>query len=102
MIFQSLRKGIVASLKGAGDGPAFLLDSLSLIKCILCPILRSVSVQLLTPKEKSDLLHVVAVMADLGLAYTQLKSVDGTYNYQMTPDIEHLSTFDGQDNFIGF
>ena len=82
-------------MKGAGDGPSFLLDSLSLIKCILCPILRSVSIQLLTPKEKADLLHVVEVMADLGLAYTQLKAVDGTYQYQMEPDIEHLSCFDG-------
>lgn len=34
-------------------------------------------------------------MADLGLSYSQLKSIDGTYQYQLEPDINQLCNFKG-------
>lgn len=34
-------------------------------------------------------------MADFGLNYIQLKSTDGTYAYQLDPDIEQLGHFPG-------
>lgn len=46
-------------------------------------------------REKSDLTHTVEVMADFGLNYIQLKSTDGTYAYQLDPDIEQLGHFTG-------
>lgn len=50
MIFNSLKKGLLASLKGVGEGHVLLMDSICLIKYILSPQLRSVSLQLLSPK----------------------------------------------------
>ncbi|XP_001659131.2 chromosome transmission fidelity protein 18 homolog [Aedes aegypti] len=95
LILTGLRKGLSAQLKGIGEGPTVLLDTVPLLKRVLSPSLRSVSIQLLTPKEKSDLTHTVEVMADFGLNYIQLKSTDGTYAYQLDPDIEQLGNFPG-------
>ncbi|XP_065090752.1 chromosome transmission fidelity protein 18 homolog [Ochlerotatus camptorhynchus] len=95
LILTGLRKGLSAQLKGIGDGPTVLLDTVPLLKRVISPSLRSVSLQLLTPKEKSDLTHTVEVMADFGLNYIQLKSTEGTYQYQLDPDIEQLGNFPG-------
>ncbi|XP_058446411.1 chromosome transmission fidelity protein 18 homolog [Malaya genurostris] len=95
LILTGLRKGLSAHLKGIGEGPTVLLDTVPLLKRVINPALRSVSLQLLTPKEKSDLTHTVEVMADFGLNYIQLKSADGTYQYQMNPDIDLLGQFQG-------
>ncbi|CAO1315065.1 unnamed protein product [Diamesa serratosioi] len=94
MVLNTLKKGIASTMKGTGDGVSLLLDCVSLIKHIISPEIRSVSKQLLTEKEKSDLSHVVAVMADLGLVYTQLQSADSTYVYRIEPDLELLGEFD--------
>lgn len=40
--------------------------------------------------------HAVRVMVDLGLSYKQLLSPEGSYVYQIEPDIEHLSKFSGE------
>lgn len=48
-------------------------------------------------RERSDLRHTVEVMADLGLSYSQLKSLDGTYQYQLEPDINQLCNFKGDN-----
>lgn len=47
-------------------------------------------------RERADLRHAVEVMADLGLVYIQIKSTDGTYQYQMEPDIDVLGRFNGK------
>lgn len=36
--------------RGIGDGAAVLLDTLPLVRHVLCPQLRSVSLQLLSPR----------------------------------------------------
>uniref|UniRef100_A0A8D8CUF8 Chromosome transmission fidelity protein 18 homolog n=1 Tax=Culex pipiens TaxID=7175 RepID=A0A8D8CUF8_CULPI len=95
LILTGLRKGLSAHLKGIGEGPTVLLDTVPLLKRVISPSLRSVSLQLLTPKEKSDLTHTVEVMADFGLNYIQLKSAEGTYQYQLDPDLEQLGQFQG-------
>lgn len=46
-------------------------------------------------RERSDLQHTVQVMADLGLTYVQTKNADGTYQYQVEPDISYLFNFKG-------
>lgn len=35
-------------------------------------------------------------MADLGLTYTQIKSYEGTYSYQLEPDLDLLAKFPGK------
>ncbi|CAD7079095.1 unnamed protein product, partial [Hermetia illucens] len=95
MIFHALRRGISPGVMGIGSGHAILLDTVSLMKRVLSPNLRSVSLQLLTPKERYDLTHTVEAMADLGLVFTQTKVADGTYQYQLEPDLDALCQFPG-------
>jgi len=35
-------------------------------------------------------------MADLGIGYTQIKTADGTYQYQMEPNLELICYFEGK------
>lgn len=94
-IETSLRRGLLASTtRSIGDSTAILLDTVPLLRHVLCPQLRSVSLQLLSPRERDDLRHTVEVMVDLGLIYVQTKSADGTYQYQLEPNIQLLGTFD--------
>lgn len=94
-IETALRRGFTASSTcGIGSGAAVLLDTVPLLRHVLCPQLRSVSLQLLSPKERADLRHTVDVMVDLGLIYVQTKSADGTYQYQMEPNINMLGAFE--------
>lgn len=46
-------------------------------------------------RERADLRHAVAVMADLGLMYVQTKASDGTYQYHLDPDINLLGQYEG-------
>lgn len=50
LIQSSLRKGLCATTRGIGDGQAIIIDTIPLLRKILCPSLRSVSLQLLSPK----------------------------------------------------
>ncbi|XP_037047401.1 chromosome transmission fidelity protein 18 homolog [Bradysia coprophila] len=93
-IESSLKKGFCATTRGVGDGPCVILDTVSLLRKVISPSLRTVSVELLSPKERSDLKHAVDVMVDLGLTYIQIKSQDGTFQYRLEPDIEILCNFE--------
>uniref|UniRef100_A0A182K417 AAA+ ATPase domain-containing protein n=1 Tax=Anopheles christyi TaxID=43041 RepID=A0A182K417_9DIPT len=95
LIMTGLRKGLSAHLKGIGEGAALLIDTIPMLKRVINPSLRSVSLQLLSQKEKSDLTHTVEVMADFGLNYIQLKTPEGTYQYQLNPDLDQLCSFSG-------
>uniref|UniRef100_A0A6E8VY12 AAA domain-containing protein n=1 Tax=Anopheles coluzzii TaxID=1518534 RepID=A0A6E8VY12_ANOCL len=95
LIMTGLRKGLSAHLKGIGEGAAVLIDTIPMLKRVINPTLRSVSLQLLSQKEKSDLTHTVEVMADFGLNYIQLKTPEGTYQYQLNPDLDQLCSFGG-------
>lgn len=93
-ILAAVRKNLEATKRGIGDTPKLMnVDSLPLVKQILNPCLRSVSLHLLTPKEKTDVHDTVEIMADLGLSFIQLKTSDGTYQYQLEPDLESLTKF---------
>jgi len=50
MIMTSIRKGVSPTARGVGEGLCFILDTVAFIRYILNPSLRSVSLQLLTPK----------------------------------------------------
>lgn len=90
-IFSSLKKGIVSNIRGVGSGTELLVDSISLVKLIINPEIRSVSMHLLTEKEKLEIRHTVDIIADLGLTFNQLQGADGTYVYKTEPDIDYLS-----------
>lgn len=91
LVFGSLRKGIASGLRGIGSGCEMLMDSISLLKLIISPEIRAVSMHLLSEKEKVEMKHTVDIIADLGLTYNQLQASDGTFVYRVDPDIEYLS-----------
>uniref|UniRef100_A0A336M1C1 CSON006417 protein n=1 Tax=Culicoides sonorensis TaxID=179676 RepID=A0A336M1C1_CULSO len=93
-ILNALRKNLDVTKRGVGDSPkAINVDSLPLVKQILNPCLRSVSLHLLTAKEKTDVKDTVEIMADLGLSFIQLKTLEGNYKYQFEPDLESVAKF---------
>lgn len=94
-IFQAFRKGITTGMNGLGQGHVILVDTVPLLKRILSPQFRSMAVQLLSQRERNDLYHTVTVMVDLGLTYTQVKAAEGSYVYQMEPDLDALAQFPG-------
>lgn len=95
-IFGSLKKGIASNLRGIGTGTEMLMDSIGLLKLIISPELRSVSMHLLSEKEKAELKHTIDIITDLGLTFNQLQGPDRTYIYRFEPDIDFLGA-----NFSG-
>lgn len=93
MICGALRHGMSAKVKGVGEGAVILLDTVPLVRHILCPHIRSVSEHLLTRSEKSDLSHTINVMVDLGLTYTQVQLSEGKFRYSLEPDLDLIATF---------
>ncbi|XP_068151463.1 chromosome transmission fidelity protein 18 homolog [Drosophila tropicalis] len=94
-IYQAFRKGVSSTSLGVGQGNVLLLDTVPMLKRILSPQLRSVAVQLLSPKEQYDLRHTIEVMVDLGLTFMQVKSAEGHYVFQTEPDLDALANFPG-------
>ncbi|XP_031619161.1 chromosome transmission fidelity protein 18 homolog [Contarinia nasturtii] len=92
-IRASFVKSLSVMVRSLANSPTIISDAVASIRQIICPSLRSVSLQLLTPKERADLAHTVDVMVDLGLTYAQTKNPDGTYQYQLEPDINFLCNF---------
>lgn len=90
-IFGSLRKGINCHVRGIGVGSEVMVDTVNLLKIIINPEIRSVSMHLLSQKEKQELQHTVEVIADFNLTLVQLQASDGTFTYRAEPDIDHFS-----------
>ncbi|XP_055837537.1 chromosome transmission fidelity protein 18 homolog [Episyrphus balteatus] len=104
-LFQSFRKGICCGSVGIGQGKVILVETVPMLKRILSPKMRTVAVQLLSEKEKEEFTHTINIMVDLGLTYTQVRISEGTYNYQVEPDLDTLAQFPGcpgiQVNYLG-
>ncbi|KAG5674297.1 hypothetical protein PVAND_004275 [Polypedilum vanderplanki] len=89
-ISVSLKKMLSPPLLGFRSGHTLQLDILSLLKIIINPEIRPVSMHLLSQKEKTELQHTVEIIADFGLTFVQFQSNDGTYVYKCDPDIDHF------------
>uniref|UniRef100_A0A1B6LVK8 AAA+ ATPase domain-containing protein n=1 Tax=Graphocephala atropunctata TaxID=36148 RepID=A0A1B6LVK8_9HEMI len=72
-----------------------VLDTLPLILEVIVPNLRPVSLALYSSKEKEELLHVISVMIDYNLTYTQERTQDGNFVFNLDPNVEEVSRFDG-------
>ena len=77
---------LTASQKSCGiDKLTLVLDIAPLLPEILTPRLRSVSSHLYSPKEKSELMHLINVMLDYGLTLIQEKKPEGGFEYHLEP-----------------
>ncbi|XP_057324055.1 chromosome transmission fidelity protein 18 homolog isoform X2 [Microplitis mediator] len=70
-----------------------ILDLAPLSFELLTPRLRSVATNLYTPKEKSDLEHLIDIMLSLGLTFVQDKKEDGSMDYVIDPDLFEIGIF---------
>ncbi|XP_001603491.2 chromosome transmission fidelity protein 18 homolog [Nasonia vitripennis] len=77
------------------DMDTLVTDVLPFLPDIISPRLRSVNVQLYSPKEKAELEKLVNVMLDFGLSFVQEKRPEGGYEYLIDPNIWDIGTFPG-------
>jgi chromosome transmission fidelity protein 18 len=95
-ILNELMQGMVPLVRVHANAAQLVFDTLSLLLQILVPTLRPVSMQLYSAREKEELNHVISVMIDYNLNYVQERTQEGTYVYNLDPNIEDLTLFPGQ------
>ncbi|KAK6628422.1 hypothetical protein RUM43_002234 [Polyplax serrata] len=92
-ILSDVARGLNPSLRACNQKKSLLFDSLPLMDIILKPPLRPVNPTLFNEGEKKDFKHLIDVMVDFNFNYIQQRAVDGTYSYQLDPNIEELIKF---------
>ncbi|KAG8187461.1 hypothetical protein JTE90_009531 [Oedothorax gibbosus] len=89
----SVIKDMISSLKTFLNPSLLLLDVFPFLTEIIKPNLRPVNTQLYSAREKGELRRVIELMLAFKLNYHQERSLDGTYNYILDPNIEELIRF---------
>lgn len=90
---SSLIKDITTSLKTFLSPVILLTDVFPFLVEIIKPNLRPVNSQLYSEREKNELRRVIELMLAFNLTYHQERSLEGTYNYVLDPNIEELIKF---------
>ncbi|CAB0014814.1 unnamed protein product [Nesidiocoris tenuis] len=85
--------GMAPKLKAFQQKDQLLLDVASTLIDLITPDVRPVSFQLYSQKEKDELTRVVHIMADYNINYTQIRTAEGSYVYQLDPNLEELACF---------
>ncbi|XP_066908266.1 chromosome transmission fidelity protein 18 homolog isoform X2 [Halyomorpha halys] len=86
-------KGMPPHIQEYQQRERLLLDVFPYLLELIIPNIRPVNIQLHTPKEKSEVERVVNVMIDYNLNYTQERTVDGNYVFNLDPNIEEIGRF---------
>ncbi|XP_066992527.2 chromosome transmission fidelity protein 18 homolog [Anabrus simplex] len=94
-ILGELMKGMQPAVQSHAQKQTLLFDTLPMLLEILVPNLRPVSMQLYTAREKDELNQVINVMIDYNLNYTQERTAEGSYVYNLDPNIEEMCAFPG-------
>ncbi|GFS77932.1 chromosome transmission fidelity protein 18 homolog [Nephila pilipes] len=90
---SSLIKDIISSLKTFLSPVILLTEVFPFLVEIIKPNLRPVNSQLYSEREKNELRRVIELMLAFNLNYHQERSLEGTYNYVLDPNIEELIKF---------
>lgn len=79
--------GILTTIQRSSgrDSVILTVDIAPFLPNLLTPRLRTVSGHLHSAKEREDISRLVNILLDFGLAYTQEKNIDGTYDYKLDP-----------------
>ncbi|XP_017887978.1 chromosome transmission fidelity protein 18 homolog isoform X2 [Ceratina calcarata] len=75
------------------DSTILAIDYAPFFPDLLNPLLRTVSGHLHSNKERNDINRLVDILLDFGLTFTQEKSIDGSYNYKLDPDVFEIGIF---------
>ncbi|XP_042861929.1 chromosome transmission fidelity protein 18 homolog isoform X2 [Penaeus japonicus] len=71
-------------------------DVLPYLLQIIQPNLRPVNTQLYSRQEKEELANLIDTMIGYNLTYTQERSIDGQYSFNLDPNMEELVRFPDQ------
>ena len=74
---------------------ALVYDLLPYLMYIIQPSLRPVNTQLYSAREKEELFHLIDTMIGYNLTYTQDRSLEGQYSFNLDPNIEEIVRFSG-------
>ncbi|XP_076649239.1 chromosome transmission fidelity protein 18 homolog [Halictus rubicundus] len=86
---QAKNVGILTTVyRSSGrDVITLAVDIAPFLPDLLCPRLRTVSGHLHSAKEREDIARLVNVLLEFGLTFAQEKTIDGTYDYTLDPNI---------------
>uniref|UniRef100_A0A1B6J544 AAA+ ATPase domain-containing protein n=1 Tax=Homalodisca liturata TaxID=320908 RepID=A0A1B6J544_9HEMI len=94
-LVDEVLKSMVPKVRAYTYREQLVLDTLPLLLEVIVPNLRPVSLTLYSSKEKEELQHVISVMIDYNLTYTQERTQDGNFVFNLDPNVEEVSRFDG-------
>ncbi|XP_054268805.1 chromosome transmission fidelity protein 18 homolog [Macrosteles quadrilineatus] len=94
-LVDEVLKSMVASVRAYTYREQLIQDTLPLLLEIIVPVLRPVSLTLYNSKEKAEMSHVISVMIDYNLTYTQERTADGSFHFNLDPNVEEVSRFEG-------
>ncbi|XP_014241439.1 chromosome transmission fidelity protein 18 homolog [Cimex lectularius] len=92
-ILEFAHVGMPPHLQAYQNKDMLLLDVIPYLIHLIVPNLRPVGVQLYTPKERAELDRVVQIMADYNVNYTQERTMEGNYVFNLDPNIEDIGIF---------
>ncbi|XP_047486138.1 chromosome transmission fidelity protein 18 homolog isoform X1 [Penaeus chinensis] len=75
---------------------SLIRDVLPYLLQIIQPNLRPVNTQLYSRQEKEELANLIDTMISYNLTYTQERSIDGQYSFNLDPNMEELVRFPDQ------
>ncbi|KAL1115694.1 hypothetical protein AAG570_005984 [Ranatra chinensis] len=90
-------RGMQPPVRCCSHRDQLVVDTVPYLLELLVPDIRPVSSQLYTPKERRELYKVVAAMIDYNVNYTQERTQDGSFVYNMDPNLEEVGRFKGSE-----
>lgn len=95
-IIIALERGLTAKIRPYCSRQSLILDILPMLPHIITPGLKSANIQLYTEKEKQELHSVVSVMADFNINFIQERTEEGSYSFNLEPDIQKIGFFESK------
>lgn len=71
------------------------LEILPYLSDIIIPVLRTANITLFGNYEKEQLCEIINIMIDYCLTYVQERTVEGTYVFNLDPNIDDIVQFEG-------
>ncbi|XP_076171216.1 chromosome transmission fidelity protein 18 homolog isoform X2 [Ptiloglossa arizonensis] len=92
---QARNVGILSTIhRSSGcDSITLAVDIAPFLPDLLSPRLRTVSGHLQSAKERDDIIRLVNILIEYGLTFTQEKTLDGSYDYKLDPNIFEVGIF---------